>query len=171
MHLWLALVQNERVVKKLESLILVADYRDIMGQASFSACQRFDPCLLYGLPLRPKKYDLDHWKLRSLELRGCAFVLDSPAFGNLVELSLHNLPRTVAYSPHDLARSLATMSRLKRLEIVNATLTNQFWRHGEDLGFDYNSPTFDLPSLEFLSIRGPTSHCCFVGSTSNWLAA
>ena len=130
-----------------------------MGQTSFSTCQRLDPCLLYGLPLRPQKYDLDHWKLRSLELRGCTFVLDSPAFGNLVELSLHNLPRTVAYSPHDLARSVATMTRLKRLEIVNTTLTNRFWRHGEDLGFDYNTPTFDLPSLEFLSIRGPTSHC------------
>ena len=73
--------------------------------------------------------------------------------------SLHNLPRTVAYSPHDLARSVATVTRLKRLEIVNATLMNRFWRHGGDLGFDYNTPTFDLPSLEFLSIRGPTSHC------------
>ena len=58
-----------------------------MGQTSFSTCQRLDPCLLYGLPLRPQKYDLDHWKLRSLELRGCTFVLDSPAFGNLLELS------------------------------------------------------------------------------------
>jgi len=159
MHLWLSLVQNEQAVKKLESLILVTDYGGIWGQASFSTCQRLDPYLLYGLPLRPKKYELDHWKLRSLELRGCTFVLDSPVFGNLEELSLHNLPRTVAYSPHDLVRSVATMSRLKRLEIVNATLTNAFWRRGEDLGFDYDTPTFDLPCLEFLSIRGPTSHC------------
>ena len=159
MHLWLSLVQNEQAVKKLESLILVADYGGILGQASFSTCQRLDPYLLYGLPLRPKKYEFDHWKLRSLELRGCTFVLDSPAFGNLEEFSLHNLPRTVAYSPHDLARSVATMSRLKRLEIVNATLTTGFWLRGEDLRFDYNAPTFDLPCLEFLSIRGPTSHC------------
>ena len=159
MHSWLALVQNEQAVKKLESLILVTDYRGIVDQTSFSTCQRLNPYILYGLPPRPKRQELDHWKLRSLELRGCTFVLDSPAFGNLEGLSLHNLPRTVAYSPHDLARTVATMTCLKRLEIVNATVTNEFWRCGEDLEFDYNAPTFDLPGLEFLSIQDPTSHC------------
>jgi len=143
-----------------------------MGQASFSTCQRLDPCLLYGLPLRPKKYDLDHWKLRSLELRGCTFVLDSPAFGNLVELSLHNLPCTVAYSPHDLARSVATMSRLKRLKIVNATLTNQFWR-ARTRGLTTIRPPSTSRASNSSQSEVPLRivPSCFVGSTSNWLAA
>ncbi|KAJ3501607.1 hypothetical protein NLJ89_g9262 [Agrocybe chaxingu] len=99
------------------------------------------------------------WKLRALDLRWCGTRFRSPAFYQLEELTVSDVPTDVAIGPDVWIDVLDRMRSLRRLELANATLTRAYYVESENEGLKHRlGPPINLPHLEWLKLEAPLHH-------------
>ncbi|CAA7267207.1 unnamed protein product [Cyclocybe aegerita] len=98
------------------------------------------------------------WKLRALDLRGCGTRFRSPAFYQLEELTVNDVPTDVAVDPDTWLDVLGKMKSLRRLELASATLTRAYYLDSENEELRHRGPPINLPHLEWLKLEAPLHH-------------
>ena len=100
-------------------------------------------------------------RLRFLDLRGCGTYLSSPIYHLLEELTLQDLPISASIRPASFITILKNMKGLRRLELINATLTSDYYTFGENeiTVHEYREPPFYMSHLRSIKLDAPLHHC------------
>ncbi|KDR80221.1 hypothetical protein GALMADRAFT_1185823 [Galerina marginata CBS 339.88] len=118
-----------------------------------------DECSLIGLD-EALEAASDPWMMRTLHLQGFGVNLNSRAFAMLEELVVHDLPISVGYTPDRMLDVLKGMPKLKRLDLVDVTLTSEWQDHlfGYPQILTVLKGHVELPNLVCLTLSGPIVH-------------
>ncbi|KDR80224.1 hypothetical protein GALMADRAFT_1185920 [Galerina marginata CBS 339.88] len=138
-------------VSHLEELVLVKDTTEHSG--------RRRDCTSANLNLAIEQAT-SAWNLHSLHLRGCCLNFRSNlAFSNIESLVIHDVPTAMARSPCKLLNAVSHMPKLQHLELVKASLTREFYVHGDAEPFESPDELIELSNLDYFYFDGPISHC------------